>query len=61
MSDTKLHKLKGKTRRGIFGDNIPGEVTRFFDRKCGTIDDRVEKLKKKEKEFKKQDIYKENE
>lgn len=57
MSDTKLHKLKGKTRRNIYGDDVPDEVTRFFDRKCGKIDDKVEKLRKKEKEIKKQDIY----
>ncbi len=61
MSDTKLHKLKGKTRRNIYGDNVPDEVTRFFDRKCGSKDGKVEKLRKKEKEIKKQDIYIKNE
>ena len=38
MSDTKLHKLKGKTRRGVYGDDVPEKVTRYFDRKCGKID-----------------------
>ena len=53
MSDTKLHKLKGKTRRNIYGDDVPEEVTRFFDRKCGKIDGKKERKRKIEKELKK--------
>ena len=55
MSDTKLHKLKGKTRRNIYGDDVPAEVDRFFDRKCGKIDGKVERNRKREKEMKKED------
>ena len=53
MSDSKLHKLKGKTRRGVYGDDVPEEVTRFFDRKCGKIDGKRMKMEKLEKENKK--------
>ena len=51
MSDTKLHKEKGKTRRGIYGDDVPKIVTRYFDRKCGKNDDKVERNEKREKEW----------
>ena len=37
MSDTKLHKLKGKTRRNIIKET-PLKVKKFFDRKCGCGD-----------------------
>ena len=53
MSDTKLHKLKGKTRRGVYGDDVPEKVTRYFDRKCGKIDGKVERNVKRSKELKK--------
>ena len=51
MADSKLHKEKGKTRRGIYGDDVPEIVTRYFDRKCGKIDDKVERNEKREKEW----------
>lgn len=51
MADSKLHKEKGKTRRGIYGDNVPEIVTRYFDRKCGKIDDKMERNEKREKEW----------
>ena len=53
MSDSKLHKEKGKTRRGIYGDDTPKIVTHYFDRKCGKIDSKVERNEKREKELKK--------
>ena len=51
MSDSKLHKLKGKTRRGVYGDDVPEEVDRYFDRKCGKNDGKVYRNEKKEKEW----------
>lgn len=54
MSDTKLHKEKGKTRRGIYGNDTPEIVTRYFDRKCGKIDDKVDRNEKREKEWMKE-------
>ena len=53
MSDTKLHKLKGKTRRNIIKET-PLKVKKFFDRKCGSIDDKINKLEIKNKEIKKE-------
>ena len=53
MADSKLHKEKGKTRRGVYGDDVPEIVTRYFDRKCGKIDDKVERKEKREKELRK--------
>ena len=43
MSDTKLHKLKGKNRRGVFGNEEPFIVKKFFDRKCVSSDGNVSK------------------
>lgn len=57
MSDTRLHKEKGKTRRGVYGDNIPDIVDRYFDRKCGKIDDKLYKKEKIEKELRKHINY----
>lgn len=54
MSDTKLHKLKGKNRRGIFGEKEPFIVKKFFDRKCGSIDEKISKKEVLEKEIKKE-------
>ena len=54
MANSKLHKEKGKTRRGIYGDNVPEIVTRYFDRKCGKIDDKVDRNEKREKELRKE-------
>ena len=54
MSDSKLHKLKGKTRRGIYNDDkIPAIVNQYFDRKCGSIDGKLNKMEIREKELKK--------
>lgn len=53
MSDSKLHKEKGKTRRRVYGDDVPEIVTRYFDRKCGKIDSKVDRNKKREKELRK--------
>lgn len=53
MSDSKLHKEKGKTRRGVYGDDVPEIVTHYFDRKCGKIDGKVERSEKREKELRK--------
>ena len=53
MSDSKLHKEKGKTRRGIYGDDAPEIVTRYYDRRCGKIDGKVDRNEKREKELRK--------
>lgn len=53
MSDSKLHKEKGKTRRGIYGDDTPEIVDQYFDRKCGKIDGKLSRNKKREKELRK--------
>ena len=53
MSDSKLHKEKGKTRRGIYGDDTPEIVDQYFDRKCGKIDGKLHRNKLREKELKK--------
>jgi hypothetical protein len=53
MADSKLHKEKGKARRGVYGDDVPEIVTRYFDRKCGKIDGKVDRNEKREKELRK--------
>lgn len=55
MSDTKLHKNKGKVRRNIIED-VPLDVEKYFDRKCGSIDGKFYKKELKEKEIKREDI-----
>lgn len=55
MSDTKLYKLKGKTRRNIIEDT-PFEVKKYFDRKCGSIDGKLNKNEIIEKELRKENI-----
>ena len=52
MSDTKLHKNKGKVRRNVIED-VPLDVEKYFDRKCGSIDGKLYKKELKEKEIKK--------
>ena len=42
MSDTRLHKEKGKTRRNVI-EGTPLEVKLYFDRKCGKIDGKKQK------------------
>ena len=53
MADSKLHKEKGKTRRGIYGDDVPTIVNQYFDRKCGKIDGKLSRNEKREKELRK--------
>lgn len=55
MSDTKLHKNKGKVRRNVI-ENVPLDVEKYFDRKCGSIDGKLYKKELKEKEIKREDI-----
>ena len=54
MSDTKLHKNKGKVRRNVIED-VPLDVEKYFDRKCGSIDGKLTKKEVKDKEIKKED------
>ena len=53
MSNSKLHKLKGKSQRNVI-EKLPFEVKKFFDRKCGSIDG---KLTKKEDKIIKERYY----
>ena len=52
MSDTKLYKLKGKSQRDII--DVPFEVKKYFDRKCGSNDGKINKIELKNKELKKE-------
>lgn len=54
MSNSKLHKLKGKSQRNVI-EKLPLEVKKFFDRKCGSIDSKLAKKEIKDKEIKKED------
>lgn len=54
MSNSKLHKLKGKSQRNVI-EKLPLEVKKFFDRKCGSIDGKLTKKEVKDKEIKKED------
>ena len=54
MSNSKLHKLKGKSQRNAI-EKLPFEVKKFFDRKCGRIDSKLTKKEVKDKEIKKED------
>ena len=54
MSNSKLHKLKGKSQRNVI-EKLPFEVKKFFDRKCGSIDSKLTKKEVKDKEIKKED------
>ena len=56
MSNSKLHKLKGKSQRNII-EKLPLEVKNFFDRKCGSIDSKLTKKEVKDKEIKKEDKF----
>jgi hypothetical protein len=56
MSDSKLHKEKGRSKRGVYGEsfkNFPLKVQKYYDRRCGSIDDKLSKLEALEKEAKK--------
>ena len=54
MSNSKLHKLKGKSQRNVI-EKLPFEVKKFFDRNCGSIDGKSTKKEVKDKEIKKED------
>ena len=54
MSNSKLHKLKGKSQRNVI-EKLSLEVKKFFDRKCGSIDSKLTKKEIKDKEIKKED------
>lgn len=56
MSNSKLHKLKGKSQRNVI-EKLPFEVKKFFDRKCGSIDSKLTKKEVKDKEIKKEDKF----
>ena len=56
MSNSKLHKLKGKSQRNVI-EKLPFEVKKFFDRKCGSIDSKLTKMAVNDfKEYKVKDI-----
>lgn len=57
MSKTNLHKEKARCKHGEYGDDFkdyPVKVKQYYDRHCGSKDDRVEKKRKQEKEDKKE-------
>ena len=57
MSKTKLHSEKGKSKHGIYGDDFsdyPFNVKKYYDRHCGSNDDKIEKIAKKRKEEEKE-------
>ena len=42
MSKTYLHKQKGKSKHGLYGEsfeNLPFKVKKYYDRHCGLKDD----------------------
>lgn len=52
MSKTKLHSEKAKSKRGVYGDDFndyPLKVKKYYDRHCGSNEDKVEKMERKEK------------
>ncbi len=53
MSNTYLHKLKGKVRRNVLDSSFI--IDKFFDRKCGSIDGKLSKLRKRYKYVENQD------
>ena len=55
MGKTYLHKEKGRAKRGLYGDNFdkyPMKVQKYYDRHCGTIDDKLSKMEIEEMEEK---------
>lgn len=57
MSDSYLHKDKGKSKRCIYGEEFkdyPLKVQKYYDRKCGSIDGKLNKMEILEKESKKE-------
>lgn len=56
MSKTNLHKEKAKCKHGEYGDefnDFPFKVKKYYDRHCGSREDHLEKVHKKDKEDKK--------
>ena len=52
MSKTYLHKEKGKSKHGVYGEEFqdyPFKVKKYYDRHCGSNDDKVMKMEKQEK------------
>jgi len=57
MSKTRLHSEKAKSKHGVYGDDFqdyPFKVKKYYDRHCGSNDDKLEKIRKKYKEDKKE-------
>ena len=57
MSKTYLHSEKAKSKHGIYGEdfeNYPFKVKKFYDRHCGSKDDKIDRLIKKNKEDKRE-------
>lgn len=55
MSRSNLHKEKGKSKRGLYGEsfeNFPFKVKKYYDRHCGSKDDMLSKMEVMEKELK---------
>ena len=49
MSKTYLHKQKGKSKHGIYGDEFedyPFKVRKYYDRHCGSNEDKLAKMEK---------------
>ena len=58
MSDSRLHKEKGKSKRGEYGEDFndyPENVKKYYDRRCGTKDGSKYKKSKLDKERKRED------
>jgi len=57
MSKTYLHSEKAKSKHGIYGEDFedyPFKVKKFYDRHCGSKDDKIDRLIKKNKEDKRE-------
>lgn len=55
MSKTYLHKEKGKSKSGVYGENFsdyPFKVKKYYDRHCGSNDDKLSKMEMLKKENK---------
>jgi len=47
MSNSYLHKDKGKSKRGVYGEEFkdyPQKVQQYYDRHCGSTFDKVSKM-----------------
>ena len=59
MSKTYLHKEKGKSKHGVYGESFkdyPMKVRKYYDRHCGLKDDMLSKREVMERELKDIDI-----